>query len=189
MSGPVDSVKHRWTLGLLGSSRVEPFLAALDVSVSRKIDKIKCGFWDQITPIILVTSNQTRLDSFMQNKFFKRHQNFRILSPSSRKGFILQSQYHFWDNSWVNQITEITEDKELFTSPSFDLNGYKLDLTFMPSSLDNINFYTDQIGERKHFGIMYEIVETIVNSLNATFSLQVPPDEQWGAINNNGKIC
>ena len=73
--------------------------------------------------------------------------------------------------------------------PSFDLNGYKLNLTFKPSNLDNVNYYIDETGEHKHFGIMHEMAKTIANSLNATFSLQVPPDDQWGSIQIIGETC
>ena len=85
-------------------------------------------------------------------------------------------------------MKEVTEESMLFSSPSFNLNGYKIALTFMPSNLDNINFYTNEEGEREYFGIMYEIATTIATSLNASFSLQVPPDETWGAIDVVGKV-
>ena len=43
-------------------------------------------------------------------------------------------------------------------------------------------------GEHEYFGIMYEIASTIATSLNASLSLQIPPDETWGAIDVVGKL-
>ena len=77
-------------------------------------------------------------------------------------------------------MSKISDDAELFKMPSFNLNGYQIALTFMPSNLDNKN------GKPEYFGVMYEIAATIAASLNATLSLQVPPDEKWGALENIG---
>ena len=173
-------VEHRWTLGLLGNSSVSQFLARLDRSVRQDIKEISCGLWDQNMPIVLVTDKQTNLGSFLENRFFQRHPQLKIVSPSSRSDFILQSQYMFWEKSWIRKMSKISDDAELFKMPSFNLNGYQIALTFMPSNLDNKN------GKPEYFGVMYEIAATIAASLNATLSLQVPPDEKWGALENIG---
>ena len=184
----MNSVEHRWTLGLLGSSSADQFLTRLDKSISRDIHKISCGLWDQNRPIIVVTNKQRNLGTFLENRFAQRHPHFKMVSPSSRTDFILQSQYLFWKNSWTRKISKTSDDAELFKMPSFDLNGYKIALTFMPSNLDNINYFINKNGKREYFGIMHEIAATIAASLNATFSLQVPPDEKWGAIDHSGSV-
>ena len=106
-------MKQGWTLGLLGSAPVEPILAALDGSVTQTIGKYECGLWDQTSPIVVVTKNQTHLEQLVQNRFFRRHPSFKIVSSSSHKGFIVQSQYNIWEYSCSQSMKEVT-DKQKF---------------------------------------------------------------------------
>ena len=63
----------------------------------------------------------------------------------------------------------------------------KIQLTYAPSNILNVNTYTDTSGVEKMYGIMYKVTKLVAASLNASFSLDPPPDNQWGSIVVTGK--
>ena len=129
------------------------------------------------------------LKVFQENSYFRRHSNIKIVSPSSRTGFILQATYDVWKEVWKTNLIDVEKNKEeLFTEPSFDLLGRQIKLTFAPSNILNVNTFVNKDGIQEHYGIMYKISKIVAASLNASSSLEPPPDYNWGAIEEIGEV-
>ena len=63
-------------------------------------------------------------------------------------------------------------------------------LTYAPGGkLYNVNTYDAGNGKLEYNGIMFRVATILMNSLNASFSMSLSVDKQWGSIveNNNTK--
>ena len=174
----------------------------MDSSITVKIDKISCGLWDQNIPIIIVMKNISNLDTLLENSYYRRHSNIRIISAKT-KNVVDQVQFNVWSQEWEHSVVNIKRNNQkLIPGHKFDFLGYQakhtlsiqhskipiqIKLTFVPSNILNVNYFTDEDGSVGLYGKMNRVSHLLAQSLRASFSLDPPPDRQWGAIDHRGE--
>ena len=72
-SGSTTSVMREWLLVFPGDS--QDFLETFDKTITKNINKIDCGLWDQSRPIFIVLESLDNIESFIENPYFRRHFN------------------------------------------------------------------------------------------------------------------
>ena len=84
----------------ISGDEIEQLLDTLDNSVEIDIHRINCGHWEQRTPMFLLMDNFDQVDLLLDNKYFVRHHNIRLLELSSKSELIHQYQYDVWKKTW-----------------------------------------------------------------------------------------
>ena len=88
-------------MGVVTSSYLGHMLAGLDQTVDINIRRVRCGFWDQVRPIIIILDSLDidNVDLLVGNKYFARHPNILVLAPSKSRHLIMAARHvrqHFW---------------------------------------------------------------------------------------------
>ena len=120
-------ILQRWTIVLMNDNEIERALNALDKSVMIEIKKVKCGFWEQTMPMFIMMETFDNVERLLQNKYFVRHSNIRLIELNSESTLINQMKYYVWSGSWMQSklIPRIHKDS-LEVKPPFDLKNSKV---------------------------------------------------------------
>ena len=99
----------RITIAFINSGEIPHLLKTLDGSVTKTVDRIDCGLWDQTIPMFIFITNFHEIDTFLSNKYFVRHSNIRIISSNSRG--LSQIQYDVWQQVWSQPLISIKQNR------------------------------------------------------------------------------
>ena len=99
----------RLTIAFINSGEIPHLLKTLDGSVTKTVDRIDCGLWDQTIPMFIFITNFHEIDTFLSNKYFVRHSNIRIISSNSRG--LSQIQYDVWQQVWSQPLISIKQNR------------------------------------------------------------------------------
>lgn len=123
-----SAVQQKWLLVVLGEPEDHlKTLAALDSSITVKVDHVNCGLWDQNMPIFFYMRSPSNVEELAENVYFRRHSNIRILSPYYTKDKVYQAQFNVWTHKWEYSLENVRNSNQMLVPrPSFDFQNYQV---------------------------------------------------------------